>query len=159
MGSSMKVVRSSELQWADSLKKGKYQQRRKALGGDQLRSGLWELPPGKKSFPLHFHHVTEEALFVISGRAKVRTPSGETAIGPGDYVSFPAGGEAHQLVNDGAEPLVYLGMSAGKGVDVVEYPESDKVAASVGTFPAAVRYIFKRGAQADYFDGEADAQE
>ena len=158
MTSELKVVRSSELPWKDSLKKGKYEQRRKALGGAQLTCGLWELPPGKKSFPLHVHHVTEEALYVISGRARVRTPDGETPIGPGDYVSFPPGGPAHQLVNDGAEPLVYLGMSASKGVDVVEYPESNKVAASVGAPPAGKRYIFKQDTQAEYFDGEADAQ-
>ena len=89
--------------------------------------GLWELPPGKRSFPMHKHYVTEEALFVLSGRAKVRTPDGETDIGPGDYVSFLAGGVAHQLVYDGAESLVYLGLSGVSGPDVVEYPDSGKV--------------------------------
>ena len=31
-------------------------------------------------------------------------------------------GTAHQLENDGSEPLVYLGLSAVQGVDVVQYP-------------------------------------
>jgi uncharacterized cupin superfamily protein len=150
----MKIVRSAELPWTDALVRGAYAQRKKGLGGEKLTCSLWELPPGKRSFPLHAHLVTEEALFVISGRAKVRTPEGLSEIGPGDHVSFPAGGPAHQLVNDGTEPLVYVGMSAVSGVDVVEYPESDKVASAVGTFPNARRFIFRRKDQVDYFDGD-----
>ena len=128
---TMKIVHTHEVPWAEGLVRGAFAQRRKALGGEKLTCGLWELPPGKRSFPLHAHLVTEEAMFVLSGRAKVRTPEGLTELGPGDYVSFPAGGPAHQLLNDGTEPLVYLGMSAVFGVDVVEYPDSDKVASSV----------------------------
>ncbi len=154
----MKVVRTSEMPWASALDRGEFRQRRKALGGDKLTCGLWELPPGKRSFPLHVHHVTEEALFVVSGRGKVRTPDGLTDIGPGDYVSFPAGGPAHQLVNDGTEPLVYVGMAAVAGVDVVEYPESNKVAAALGTFPGGKRFLFRKDAQVDYFDGEPHAR-
>ena len=153
----MKIVRSSEVPWKDGLTRGHFGQRLKKLGGEKLTASLWELPPGKRSFPLHAHLVTEEALFVVSGQGKVRTPEGETPIGPGDWVSFPPGGPAHQLMNDGAAPLVYLGMSAVFGVDVVEYPESDKIAAAVGAWPSTKRWIFRKGSQADYFDGEPGA--
>src|SRR5438270_14053028 len=128
----MKITRSREGEWANAIDHGNFRGRRKPLGGSKLTASLWELPPGKKSFPMHLHHVTEEALFVVSGTAKVRTPEGVTELAPGDYVSFPAGGPAHQLINDGAEPCVYLGMSAVFGHDIVEYPDSGKVAASVG---------------------------
>ncbi len=150
----MKIVRTNEVPWADALVRGPFAQRRKGLAGEKLTGGLWELPPGKRSFPLHVHHVTEEALFVLSGRARVRTPEGTTEIGPGDWVTFPAGGPAHQLVNDGPEPLVYLGLSAGAGVDVVEYPDSDKVAMRLGGPPTGKRWIFRRGSAVDYLDGE-----
>lgn len=150
----MQVVRTSEMPWSDAMSRGPFGQRRKGLGGEKLSCGLWELPPGKRSFPMHAHLVTEEALFVVSGRAKVRTPEGLTDIGPGDYVSFPAGGPAHQLVNDGSEPLVYVAMAAVSGVDVVEYPDSNKVAASVGARPTGKRFIFRKDTQVDYFDGE-----
>ena len=150
----MKIVRSSELPWTDALNRGPFCQRRKGLGGEKLSCGLWELPPGKRSFPLHAHLVTEEALFVVSGRGQVRTPDGLTPIGPGDFVSFPPGGPAHQLLNDGAEPLVYVGMSAGSEADVVEYPDSDKVACRVGGPPSGRRFVFRKGSQVDYFDGE-----
>src|SRR4051812_15632453 len=108
-GSSMKIVKSNDVAWADAMKQGKYGQRRKELGGmGKMSAGLYELPPGKKSFPFHMHHVTEEALFVVSGSAKVRSPEGLTPIGAGDWVMFPPGEGAHQLVNDGAEPMIYL---------------------------------------------------
>ena len=150
----MKLVRTSEMQWADAMNHGQFLQRRKPLGGTRLSCGLWELAPGKKSFPFHLHHLTEEALFVVSGAAKVRTPDGLTPVGPGDFVSFPAGGPAHQVINDGTEPLVYLAIAAGMGVDVVEYPDSKKVAASVGAPGSGKRFIFKESAQTHYFDGE-----
>lgn len=153
----MKVVHSHEVPWADSLNRGVFHQRRKGLGGEKLSAGLWELPPGKTSFPLHRHLVTEEALYVLSGRAQVRTGDGVHDIGPGDFVSFPAGGPAHQLVNPGPEPLVYLGLSAFfGGADVVEYPDSGKLAVRT-TVPEGRRFIFRTSDQRDYFDGEPGA--
>src|SRR5690242_16074117 len=131
----MKIVHTSEAPWADALVRGEFSQRRKQLGGEKLQCGLWELAPGKKSYPFHAHQITEEALFVLSGRGKVRSPDGLADIGPGDFVSFPAGGPAHQLVNDGAEPIVYVGMAAVSGIDVVEYPDSNKIAAAFGARP------------------------
>ena len=153
----MKIVKNGTGAWADSLQRGRYHQRRQELGGEKLKAGLWELAPGKKSFPLHAHQVTEEALYVLSGKAKVRTPEGTTELGPGDYVSFPAGGPAHQLVNDGKEPFRYLGLSAAFGHDLVEYPDSGKIAFVLGAYPTGKRFIFEKAKQADYFDGDPDA--
>ncbi len=150
----MKIVRTAQVEWSEALNRGPFRQRRKPLGGAKLTCSLWELPPGKKSFPFHVHHVTEEAMFVVSGHAKVRTPEGMTGIGPGDYVSFPPGDLAHQLVNDGTEPLVYVGMAATQGVDVVEYPDSKKVASALGQPGAGKRFVFRQDSQVDYFDGE-----
>ncbi len=150
----MKIVRTSQEQWQQAIEHGKFSGKRKDLGGERLRSGLWELPPGKRSFPMHMHHVTEEAMFVLSGHGKVRTPDGEYEIGQGDYVSFPPGGKAHQLVNDGNEPMIYVAMSATLGHDIVEYPESDKVACAVGVPPHGKRFVFKKKDQAEYFAGE-----
>jgi uncharacterized cupin superfamily protein len=154
----MKLVKTKDVAWAETMNQGKFNQRRKELGSTgKLSCGLWELPPGKKSFPFHKHHVTEEAMFVVSGTGKVRTATGLEAIGPGDWVGFPPG-DAHQLVNDGAEPLVYLAMGVSMGVDVVEYPDSGKVASSVQQGEGRKRYIFKEDTQAQYFDGENDAK-
>jgi uncharacterized cupin superfamily protein len=153
----MKHVKSSELEFKTNPDRGKFQGRRKGLSPDGARisGGLWELPPGKRSFPMHRHHVTEEAMYVISGTAKVRTPDGETAIGPGDWITFPAGGPAHQLVNDGKDTLVYLGLSTNPvGADIVEYPDSGKVASSIQVGSERKRFIFKANSQVEYWDGE-----
>ncbi|MSP62563.1 MAG: cupin domain-containing protein [Myxococcales bacterium] len=150
----MKIVHTEELPWKQAMDHGQFAGRRKGLGGGKLTGGLWELPPGKRSFPMHVHHVTEEAMYVLSGHAKVRTPDGETAIGPGDWVSFPPGGPAHQLINDGSETMVYLAMSAASGADLVEYPDSEKIAASAGSGPGAKRFVFRKKDVADYFAGE-----
>ena len=155
----MKLVKTAEMPWVDMPARGHFGQRRKELGsGQRMSCGLWELPPGKRSFPLHAHLVTEEALYAVSGRAKVRTPNGLTEIGPGDFVSFPAGGPAHQLVNDGPDSFVYVAISAHLGVDVVQYPDSRKVASSVGVGAARKRFIFREADQVDYFDGEPGAE-
>lgn len=154
----MKVTHTSETPWAEALTRGMYANRRKELGGDKVSCGLWELAPGKKSFPMHGHHVTEEAMFVLSGTAKVRTPDGLTPIGHGDFVSFPAGGPAHQLINDGTEPLVYLAIGANfSGADVVDYPDSGKVTVRVGVGSGAKRHVFRVKDQADYFADDPDA--
>ncbi len=150
----MEVVHSEQLPWTEQVDHGRFKGRRKALGGDRLSCGLWELPPGKRSFPLHLHHGTEEALYALSGRAKLRTTDGETVLEPGDFVSFPTGGPAHQLINEGSEPFVYLAISAGIGVDVVEYPDSGKIACAVGKSPKMKRFIFAEKNQADYWAGE-----
>lgn len=154
----MKIVKSADAAWTDALTQGTFQQQRKPLSTSGLGASLWRLPAGKKSFPFHSHHVTEEALFVVSGTAKVRTPEGLTAIGPGDYVSFEPGAGAHQLINDGPGDLVYLGLSVSKGFDIVEYPDSGKVACAVGSGPTGQRFMFKKDAQVGYFEGEPDAK-
>ena len=156
----MKIARSNDIPFAPALEKGKYSNKRKALSpsGDasvKLSAGMWELPAGKTSFPMHSHMITEEALYVVSGKAKIRTPDGMTPIGPGDYVSFPPQGVAHQLVNDGTEPLVYLAFSVNTvGADIVEYPDSKKIASSIQQGPERKRFVFKQGTEVDYFDGE-----
>lgn len=155
----MKLVRSNEVAWADAISKGAFGQRRKELGSTgKLSAGLWELPPGKKSFPFHMHHVTEEALFVVSGSAKVRTPDGLTPIGAGDWLMFPPGAGAHQLINDGSEPMVYIAMGVTFGVDIVEYPDSGKVSSAIQAGSERKRFIFKKDSQVEYFADEEDAK-
>jgi uncharacterized cupin superfamily protein len=150
----MNVIKTNEVPWTQGLDKGPFGIKKKGLVTGKLGVSLWELAPGKKSFPFHKHHVTEEALYVLSGKAKVRTSDGETAIGAGDFVSFPAGGSAHQIINDGTEPCVFVGISAGQGIDIVEYPDSGKIAASMGAPGSGKRFVFEEKSQVDYFKGE-----
>ena len=63
----MKIVRSADLPFAPALDKGKFSNKRKGLAPPEakLQAGMWELPAGKRSFPMHMHHITEEALYVM----------------------------------------------------------------------------------------------
>ena len=83
---------------------------------------------------------------------------------PGDWIALPAGpSHAHQMVNSSAtDPLVYLCVSTMHRVEIVEYPDSGKVGASVAdpTSPAGFRRIglFRaRSGTLDYWEGEPEA--
>src|SRR5207253_812524 len=155
---AMKVVHTKDVPWGEGMQRGSYFQRRKKLAGEAISCRVWELLPGKKSYPFHKHNVTEEALLVISVSAIVRSSTGLTEIGPGDFVLFPPGDDAHQLINDGSEVLVYFAMSVSKGVDITEYPDSGKVHAAVGAAPNLKSLVYRQKDAVGYFDGEPDAE-
>jgi uncharacterized cupin superfamily protein len=133
-----------------------------AAAGSQMLGGmLTEVAPGCVSFPFHYHCATEEALYVIRGSGTARIGDQRVPVREGDWVSFPVGPEhAHQMINDGAEPLVYLCVSASaQKVDVVGYPDSNKLAATAGTFEKPIhKWISRLGETLDYWDGEPEAK-
>jgi hypothetical protein len=96
--------------------------------------------------------------FSSSSRAKA---SGATVfpLRPGDIVAAPAGTESHQIINTGDGELRYLGISTLGSVDVVDYPDSGKVAVAAGIKNADFSMATFRGMgriqPADYFDDEA----
>ena len=107
-----------------------------AVDADDIGCSLYELPPGKCSWPYHYHTANEEAIYVLAGEGTLRTADGEHTLEAGDYVSLPAdesGG--HRVVNDGEAPLRYLAVSTMREPDVTIYPEMDKVGVFVGAPP------------------------
>lgn len=128
------------------------------LGLLNLGCSVHVVPPGKRAFPFHRHHVIEELFFVLSGAGEYRFGDERYPVRPGDIIAAPAGGKAHQLINTGAEELRYLGLSTVGGVDVVEYPDSKKVAIGAGIknadFKTATYTAVGRLQASDYFDGE-----
>lgn len=127
--------------------------RRLVPAGNRLGMSLYELPPGETQCPYHFHHGADELVLVLAGRPTLRTPAGERELAPGDVVHFPAGPEgAHQVWNRGAEPARYVVAASHVSPEVVEYPDSGKLAAMARTGPL---WTMHRLADAvDYFDGE-----
>jgi uncharacterized cupin superfamily protein len=83
---------------------------------------LARIPPGKESFVFHVHHGEEEWLYVLSGRGVAEVGDEALAVGPGDFLGFPAGGPAHHLRNDGTEDLVYLSGGERHAVEVADFP-------------------------------------
>lgn len=73
----------------------------------------------------------------------------------GDYVAFPVGPDfAHQIINTGAGPLRYLGLSTRNPVEVVGYPDSNKILARYGLDEPRIRAIFRAETTVDYYDRE-----
>ena len=134
-----------------------------AIGAKLLGCSYIVVPPGKRAYPFHCHHVNEEMFFVVSGRGIVRIGDTEHPIREGDVIAAPAGGAAtaHQIINTSQEELRYLALSTMIPTEVVEYPDSSKVAVYVGSAPgesAAARTFNHRGRlgpKLEYWDGES----
>jgi uncharacterized cupin superfamily protein len=158
-------VNESDLDW-ETTEKGETVFHRKRLaaaaGGAELGCSLYELPPGARSWPYHYHTGNEEALYVLAGEGRLRSEEGTSPLSSGDYVALPAGTEGgHRVVNDGDEPLRYLAVSTMQDPDVTVYPDSDKVGVFAGAPPGGegsrtVHGYFPRDATVDYWEGEEE---
>jgi uncharacterized cupin superfamily protein len=130
----------------------------KTLGLTKLGCTLHVVAPGKKAWPFHRHHVLDELIYIVSGSGEYRYGDEKHPVRAGDLVTAPAGGKAHQLINSGTQDLRYLTISSMTEVDVIEYPDSGKVAMAAGIhnadFKTATYANMGRVASADYFDGE-----
>jgi len=128
------------------------------LGLNALGCSVTVVPPGKRAFPFHRHHVQDELFFVVSGNGAYRFGDDALPVRAGDIVAAPAGTKAHQLINTGTEDLRYLAISTGGSVDIVDYPDSNKIGVAAGVKNADWRTATYKGmgrlTPADYFDGE-----
>ena len=128
------------------------------LGLKRLGCSLTVVPPGKRAWPFHRHHVTDELFYIVSGSGEVRLDDQTRAVRAGDLIASPAGAEAHQIINSGASELRYLAISDVDTVDVIEYPDSGKVAMAAGVqggdLSSASYKALGRVTPADYWDGE-----
>ena len=123
------------------------------IGAELLGGSLYEVPPGKKLWPYHLHHANEEWVVVLRGRPTLRTPEGERELAEGDVACFPRGpAGAHQLRNDTGEPVRVLMLSTNLDPEVLEYPDSDKIAAT----DARGERLFRTrpGTPVEYWEGE-----
>ncbi|MBL8013814.1 MAG: cupin domain-containing protein [Candidatus Omnitrophica bacterium] len=147
------------------VQKGKFAFMGKRLaapsGAAQLGCGWFEVPPGKTAFPHHYHCANEEGIYILEGQGGARIGSETVNVGPGDYISYPAGPEsAHSLKNTGAGPLRYLCFSTVHSTEIVGYPDSKKIAGvgcvdpKTGIMGAKVKFIIKEQPSVDYYEGE-----
>ncbi len=129
-----------------------------AVDGEKLGCSLYELPPGERSWPYHYHTANEEALFVLDGSGMVRLDGEQQPLESGDFVVFPAterGG--HQVVNDSDGPLRYLVVSTMEEPDLTIYPEMEKFGVFVGSPPGgreerAFEGFFPLDASVEYWE-------
>jgi uncharacterized cupin superfamily protein len=132
--------------------------RRLVPPGNTLGMSVYELLPQQTQCPYHFHHGNEELILVLRGRPTVRTPDGEQELEPGDCVHFPKGpAGAHHVVNRTDEPARYVVADAKTTPEIVEYPDSGKLAAMARTdsqLGGPLWTVHRLDNEVDFFDGE-----
>lgn len=127
--------------------------RRLVPPGHNIGMTLVELLPGQTQTPYHFHHGNEELLLVLAGTPILRTPDGERELQPGEFAFFPTGPDgAHQMVNRSDEPARYVIADAKVSPEVVEYPDSGKIAAMSRV--TQLWTMHRRNDEVDFFEGE-----
>ena len=149
----------SELTW--SSPKGKYAgagiEISEALGRDPNSTDLMKrhpfdveilrIPPGKAPYPFHSHSAQWEFYNVISGSGSVRYDDGTAPIIAGDAFIFSPG-QAHQLINDGAEDLVIYVVADNPIGETAYFPDSNK-----STVRSPERRVVS-SVPHDYYEGE-----
>lgn len=157
------MVNEADLEWTEHEGEHTAYRRKKlaaAAGGTDLGVSLYELAPGERPWPLHYHTGNEEAVYVLSGTGTLRRGDGrdDVPLEPGEYVACPADESgAHQVVNDGDEVLRYLMVSTMNEPDVAVYPEHDGIGVFVGAAPGGegertVSGFWNRGDAVAYWD-------
>jgi uncharacterized cupin superfamily protein len=87
---------------------------------------LTTLKPGAVSALRHAHTIQDEFVYILEGRATLVTDAGRTALRPGMCAGFKGGtGDAHHLVNETAEDVVYLEIGDRRPGDAATYPDDD----------------------------------
>ena len=125
------------------------------IDASRLGATLYELPPGQRIGPYHYHYNDEEWLLVLEGGPTLRTPSGERALRAGDLVAFPEGPSgAHDVSNRTEGPARVLLLSTKGRPAVAVYPDSDKLAVWRLEGGEDDELIVSRDSAAGYWDGE-----
>jgi mannose-6-phosphate isomerase-like protein (cupin superfamily) len=95
--------------------------------GNAARQSLAQatVPPGART-EAHYHRRSEEIYLFTAGSGRMILAGAEAAVRAGDCVVIAPGAE-HQLINDGAEPLVLLCCCAPP------YSHADTVLTAPGT--------------------------
>jgi uncharacterized cupin superfamily protein len=101
------------------------------------------LEPGARSAFRHAHTRQDEFVYILEGRPTLVTDSGPMQLAPGMCAGFRAGtGNAHCLINETQEAVVYLEVGDRSNGDEATYPEEDlRAEYSAGSW----RYFHKDG--------------
>jgi uncharacterized cupin superfamily protein len=132
------------------------------LGAQKLGYNITAVPPGKRAFPFHNHHVNEEMFFILEGSGEIRIGDSRYPIRTGDIIACPPGDKqtAHQIINNGSVEIKYLAVSSKLSPEIVDYPDSGKfgvlaeLQSSADGKPQIFRFIGRENEQLSYWDGE-----
>lgn len=155
-------INLDEVEFDDVEDNGVYTSRRAMfsdrIGARRLGYNLTILPPGKAQCPFHAHRGEEEMFLILEGTGELRFGDRRYPIRPHDVIACPTGGPevAHQIINTGTTEMRYLALSNRVDVEVCEYPDSGKLAASARE-PGTPRLwkMFRAETAVDYYDRES----
>ena len=81
---------------------------------------------GGTSAPRHPHTKQDEFVYILEGHPTLHTDEGRTTLSPGMCAGFKAGsGNAHCLINETSEDVVYLEVGDRTPGDEGSYPDDD----------------------------------
>jgi uncharacterized cupin superfamily protein len=93
---------------------------------------ITRLAPGASSALRHAHTRQDELIYILEGRPTLITDAGRTVLEGGMCAGFKAGtGDAHCLLNETDEDVVYLEIGDRTAGDGVNYPDDDLAVVTV----------------------------
>ncbi len=126
-------VNEKEVNWDKWSKSNEIKHKRKKIIEDKyinkLYCDIYEIPPGKANWPVHYHTSNEEVFYIIEGHGELISCNEIINVKPGDFLRFPAGEKGtHQLKNtSNNKPLKYLDFGTAIFPDVVFMPDDNKI--------------------------------
>jgi len=96
------------------------------FGIENFGVNLTSLAPNGISSLRHTHSKQDEFIYVLHGNPTLKTNEGRSQLLPGMFAGFKAGsGNAHCLINETSEEVVYLEIGDRTKGDEVTYPDDD----------------------------------
>ena len=87
---------------------------------------LTRLSPNAISALRHAHSKQDEFIYILKGQPTLQTDEGRTQLYPGMCAGFKAGtGNAHNLINETSEEVIYLEIGDRTPGDEGTYPDDD----------------------------------
>jgi uncharacterized cupin superfamily protein len=97
-----------------------------AFGLGHFGVNLTRLAPGAVSALRHAHSRQDEFIYILQGRPTLHTDAGRIVLEPGMCAGFKAGsGDAHHLINESADDVLYLEIGDRTPGDAARYPDDD----------------------------------
>lgn len=87
---------------------------------------LVEIEPGRESTEYHLHHYEDECVYILSGEGTVTLAGEDYLVSSGDFIGYPAGGDAHTMLNTGDVNLICIVVGQRLIHDIADYPKLAK---------------------------------
>ena len=112
--------------FASRMGQGDWRSLGDAFGLTQFGVNLETLQPGAQSALRHWHTLSDEFVYILSGELTLITNAGEFVMPAGTCMGFKAGDKnAHHLVNRSNAVATYIVLGSRVPGDAAFYPDDD----------------------------------